>query len=589
MTYLALSAKYQDKSNTLQHQLQWLSFLRLVLFAGAIYGGYEAVATGRTWIIIVTFMLLVAFLLLIRLYDKLQLQTAFFKALTKLNLDEVRFLNGETGIYPGGDEYIDTGHPYSYDIDIFGSGGLFSYLNRCSTDFGKKALAQSLLHPVSAEIEERQEAILELKDKLEFRQHLQAHGSLLDTKQKEMSQLRGWLETPAVTSRVLYYFVLLFPLASTSCLVYYFITEAPAALQGFYDLFLVNLLIAIFFTRRITRQLSVSTSVTKILQQYAGQLKQIEMQDFQSPLLKRLQDGLKTGKTKASGSIDRLASLFNYLESVVNLVVSAILNGLFLFHIHILFALEKWKIRNGGQIMPWLSLLGEIEALNSLANLSYNNPDYCRPAVSTDETLIAKDMGHPLIRKEKRIVNSISFSDQRFVILTGSNMSGKSTFLRTLGINLILARMGSVVCAGAFTFYPYAVHVSMRITDSLQDSESFFYAELKRLQAIILQLEAGDKTFVILDEILRGTNSNDKHNGTIGLIHKLVTARACGIIATHDLTVSGLATENPVYIGNKCFESEIINDELLFDYKLKDGVCTRLSASFLMKKMGIIN
>ncbi|HTD92440.1 MAG TPA: hypothetical protein VK644_01460, partial [Chitinophagaceae bacterium] len=401
MTYLALSAKYQDKSNTLQHQLQWLSFLRLVLFAGAIYGGYEAVATGRTWIIIVTFMLLVAFLLLIRLYDKLQLQTAFFKALTKLNLDEVRFLNGETGIYPGGDEYIDTGHPYSYDIDIFGSGGLFSYLNRCSTDFGKKALAQSLLHPVSAEIEERQEAILELKDKLEFRQHLQAHGSLLDTKQKEMSQLRGWLETPAVTSRVLYYFVLLFPLASTSCLVYYFITEAPAALQGFYDLFLVNLLIAIFFTRRITRQLSVSTSVTKILQQYAGQLKQIEMQDFQSPLLKRLQDGLKTGKTKASGSIDRLASLFNYLESVVNLVVSAILNGLFLFHIHILFALEKWKIRNGGQIMPWLSLLGEIEALNSLANLSYNNPDYCRPAVSTDETLIAKDMGHPLIRKEK--------------------------------------------------------------------------------------------------------------------------------------------------------------------------------------------
>ena len=189
---------------------------------------------------------------------------------------------------------------------------------------------------------------------------------------------------------------------------------------------------------------------------------------------------------------------------------------------------------------------------------------------------------------EKRINNSISFAEQRFVILTGSNMSGKSTFLRTLGINLVLARAGSNVCADQFAFYPYEVHVSMRITDSLQDSESFFYAELKRLHSIILQLQAGEKTFVILDEILRGTNSNDKHNGTIGLIRKLVAAHATGIIATHDLTVSKLEEESQGYISNKCFESEIINDELIFDYKLKEGVCTKLSASFLMKKMGVI-
>ena len=168
-------------------------------------------------------------------------------------------------------------------------------------------------------------------------------------------------------------------------------------------------------------------------------------------------------------------------------------------------------------------------------------------------------------------------------------MSGKSTFLRTLGINLVLARTGSRVCAETFVFYPYSVHVSMRITDSLQDSESFFYAELKRLHSIIVELEHGEKTFVILDEILRGTNSNDKHNGTIGLIRKLISARATGIIATHDLTVSKLAEENYDYISNQCFESEIINDELVFDYKLKEGVCTRLSASFLMKKMGVID
>jgi len=262
---------------------------------------------------------------------------------------------------------------------------------------------------------------------------------------------------------------------------------------------------------------------------------------------------------------------------------------LFLFHVHILYALEKWKQKNGQYIMPWLELSGEVEALNSFANLSFNNKTFCQPQTSETETLMTVDMGHPLIGSEKRINNSISFSQQRFVILTGSNMSGKSTFLRTLGINMVLARAGSNVCADQFIFYPYAVHVSMRITDSLQDSESFFYAELKRLQGIIFQLQAGEKTFVILDEILRGTNSNDKHNGTIGLIRKLAAANACGIIATHDRTVSKLAEENNGYISNKCFESEIINDELSFDYKLKEGVCTKLSASFLMKKMGVIS
>ncbi|RZM24853.1 MAG: DNA mismatch repair protein MutS, partial [Pedobacter sp.] len=221
------------------------------------------------------------------------------------------------------------------------------------------------------------------------------------------------------------------------------------------------------------------------------------------------------------------------------------------------------------------------------ANLSFNNNSFCIPSISEKETLMAEDMGHPLIRAEKRINNSISFEQHRFVILTGSNMSGKSTFLRTLGINLVLARSGSSVCAKRFTFFPFAVHVSMRITDSLQDSESFFYAELKRLQGIIQQLQAGEKTFIILDEILRGTNSNDKHSGTIGLIRKLVSAYACGIIATHDLTVSKLEAENAGYINNMCFESEIINDELVFDYKLKGGPCQTFNAALLLKEIGL--
>ena len=588
-TYQSLLSKYSAKANSLTLQLRWLSLIRLLLFIGFIILGYKSLQTGEPYFIIPTFISLIGFLLFIRLYDKFQSRAAFYSELVKLNRNEINFLNGMPSVYPDGIEFTDPHHPYSYDLDLFGEGGLFPYLNRTSTAFGKNALAHSLLHPNKIAIRQRQQAIHELTHKLDFRQHLQAHGSLLDTKEKELRQLKSWLEAkPAFTNKALYLFLMIFPLATLGCLICYFVSEQTAFLDAFYYLFIVNLLIAAAFAKKIAAHLSVSTSVTKVLQQFAGQLKQIEQHSFQSPLLQQLQGGLKMGSVAASHSIARLASLFNYLETVINLVVSILLNGIFLFHVHILFALEKWKRKNGQLIMPWLELLGEIESLNSFANLAFNNNRFCLPEISDNETLVARQMGHPLIRKEKRITNSISFNEQRFVILTGSNMSGKSTFLRTIGINLVLARAGSFVCAEQFAFYPYEVNVSMRISDSLQDSESFFYAELKRLQTIITQLEAGEKTFVLLDEILRGTNSNDKHNGTVGLIRKLVASNACGIIATHDLTISKLSEEFNGYIVNKCFESEIINDELVFDYRLKDGVCTRLSASFLMKKMGVI-
>ena len=230
-----------------------------------------------------------------------------------------------------------------------------------------------------------------------------------------------------------------------------------------------------------------------------------------------------------------------------------------------------------------------MEALSSLANLAYNNPGYTKPILKTAEDLTAHDMGHPLIPAERRITNSISLKEEKFVILTGSNMSGKSTFLRTLAINLVLARAGSVVCAKAFSFYPYDIFVSMRIDDSLSGNESFFYAELKRLQRIIHRAQEGNPTLVLLDEILRGTNSNDKHNGTVGLIRRLAAMKICGIIATHDVTIGAMSETYKGYMTNKCFEAQINNDEIYFDYKLKEGVCSQLSASFLMRRLGIID
>ena len=465
-TYQSLLSEYTAKADSLNRQLRWFSLFRLLFFCGFIFLGYKSIQTGDRYFILSTIISLIVFLLFIRLYDTLQNKAAFYKELAKLNQNEINFLNGQPSVYASGIEYTDPHHPYSYDLDMFGEGGLFPYLNRTSTTFGKEALANALLHPDTKVIHPRQEAIRELTAKLGFRQHLQAHGSLLDTKEKELQHLKAWLNAkPGFTKKTMYWLVMLFPIVTIGCLVYYFISEQDSILNIFYYLFIVNLIIAGIFAKKISAHLSVSTSVTKILQQFAGQLQQIETQSFQAPLLQQLQKGLRTGNRTASHSIAKLASLFNYLETIINLVVSLLLNGLFLFHVHILYALEKWKQKYGQHIMSWLELSGEVEALNSFANLSFNYKTFCQPRISPTETLTTVNMGHPLISSEKRINNSISFSQQRFVILTGSNMSGKSTFLRTLGINLVLARAGSNVCADQFIFYPYAVHVSMRITD----------------------------------------------------------------------------------------------------------------------------
>ncbi len=588
--YASLLEKYTARARSLEQQLRALSLVRLFLFAGFIFLGYKAMRSGDHLFTAGSVGCFIAFLLIIRLYDKLQSKARFYAALARINRQELLFLDGASPVYDNGEEYKDPHHPYSHDLDLFGESGLFGYINRCSTTFGRDALAQALLHPDTAVIAARQEAIAELAAETDFRQHLQAYGSMHETREKELKDLKAWLHSPPLfTSKALYYGLMIFPLGIVGCVIYYLFSGQQKAMDLLYILFILNLLISFGFGRKISAHLSVSTSVNKLLQQFSEQLRMVEEQPFRSAFLRECQQRGRAAGVAASRSIARLASLFNYLETVINLLVSILLNGLSLFHVHVLFAIEQWKKKNGRFVPDWLSMLGEMEALSSFANLAGNNPAFCRPEISATQTLVADNMGHPLIRQEKRITNSISFARQKFVILTGSNMSGKSTFLRTLGINLVLARAGSMVCASRFVFYPYDVYVSMRITDSLQDSESFFYAELKRLHSIIEHLQSGHSTFILLDEILRGTNSNDKRNGTIGLIRKLAAMNACGIIATHDIVVADLVKEYPDYISNNCFESEIVNDELLFDYKLKQGICTRLNASFLMKKLGVID
>ncbi|MBO9591919.1 MAG: DNA mismatch repair protein MutS [Niabella sp.] len=590
-SYKARAEQFSKQASDLKQRLGWLSFFRLLLFAVFIYLLYRSTQTGSALTITSAVIVFIAFLIVVKWYDRLQQKTAYYKALVKYNTDEIAFLDTNQSPYANGKAYEDPHHPYSYDLDLFGEGGLYAHLNRCSTSFGREALANLLLNPDTATILQRQEAVKELAALNDFRQQLYASGSLQENREKELNQLMNWVHASKTgISKPLYFLLMLFPLITIGSLLYYlFVSDSNEVFRIIYSTFVLNLFIAFAFGKKIAAQLTVSTSVNKILAAYKDQLRRIEDQSFNTPLLQAYQQQLKQDAPAASRQLHQLASLFEYLESIVNLVVSILLNGLFLFHIHILYRLGVWKAKHGDHIAGWLEVIGRFEALGSLGNFSFNNPGNCFPEISTEPTLAATNLGHPLIRAEKRICNDVNFRQQKFIILTGSNMSGKSTFLRTAGMNLVLARSGAPVTASRFVFYPFDVYVSMRITDSLQESESFFYAELKRLQTIVQHLESGHTTFVILDEILRGTNSNDKRNGTIGLIRKMAGFDTFGIIATHDVVVADLIQDYPGYISNKAFESEIINDELIFDYKLKDGVCTKLSASYLMKKLGVID
>ena len=316
-------------------------------------------------------------------------------------------------------------------------------------------------------------------------------------------------------------------------------------------------------------------------------LQKIENEYFTSEKLRNFQQKLNHNSKQASKLIIYLGGLISKLESINNLLASIIFNGIFLYHLHIYFALNQWKKNYLKNIFTWIEIIGEIEALNSLANFSFNNPKFVFPKLNVSYRYHFTELGHPLIAEEKRIYNNVTIENQDIILLTGSNMSGKSTFLRTIGINMVLAGMGAPICALKSDFCPIQIFTSMRQFDSLNLGESYFFAEVKRLKQIIDTLSQ-EKCFILLDEILKGTNSDDKQQGTIGIIQKLIQLQAQGILATHDLAVCTIENQYPTHIHNYCFEVEIKDDELHFDYKLQKGICKNKSATFLMNKQGII-
>jgi len=580
---------YSELFSKINKRYNSISILRLLTLFLCLFMLFYYIKTNENLYVIFAFLSFVGFIFLMRIHSRLSFQKQLTTALLKINENEISFLKREKLPFENGIEFNDFHHPYSYDLDIFGEHSLFQNLNRTATFVGKKILAKRLLIQLPNEvILENQEAINELKNKIDWRQDFLALSMISNDSKSSYDSLVFWnsFKNNALP-KVLVALSVILPTLFFGILGAYFITSKTILLSYLTYVFIANLIVLGKSFKRIQSEIAKADNVDKIIKQYSLLVQKIEKESFQSRKLNDLQQQLIFKNATASTHLKQLSELFSRMDTISNLVTAIVFNGTFLFNLHVLKALLKWKDNYSTELEKWIEIIGEFEALNSLANLAYNNNDFIFPEINSEYKIGFSNLSHPLLNPETRVGNDTHFYPESFMILTGSNMSGKSTFLRSAGVNMVLGGIGSVVCASKANIHPLPVLVSMRLSDSLADSESYFFAEIKRLKQIMDALE--DKpAFVLLDEILRGTNSDDKRNGTIEVVKKIIAQNAIGAIATHDIEVCLTTNEYPEMLTNQCFEVEIQNNELHFDYKLRSGICKNKSATFLMQKMGVI-
>jgi DNA mismatch repair ATPase MutS len=566
-----------------------VSILRLTVAVVFLILGYIALNNNmQTALIIAMVVCVAAFFVLMCIHTALSIKKGRAAALVKVNEDEIAYLSGTRIAFDNGAEFVDFKHPYSHDLDIFGNKSLFHNLNRTETYKGREKLSQLLLTLLSnSDILKNQAAVRELAAKPEWRQEVMALGKSNKDSAQVYNKLMTWFSSESkAISTVSKCIAVIAPVALLASASAYLLTGFDIFINAVGYIYVFNLLFMLGYAKRIKTEVTDTTEVYDIIHRYSLIIQQLEKEQFDSLKLRSLQKNLVANGKNASQHIKKLAMLFSQMDSVSNVLAAALLNGLCLYHFHIFNSLLNFKKQYSQNIPIWLDAIAEAEALSSLGNLYYNNPDFTFPELNPDYKISFKNLAHPLIKKEVRVGNDVNFSPQ-FTILTGSNMSGKSTFLRSIGINMVLAGIGAPVCASEAFVHPLPVLVSMRLSDSLSDSESYFFAEIKRLREVMDEL-INQRAFVLLDEILRGTNSDDKQTGTIKVVEKMTALGAIGAIATHDIEVCNMVNDYPDVLVNRCFEVQIVDNELYFDYQLRDGICKNKSATFIMQKMGVI-
>ncbi|OUS01504.1 DNA mismatch repair protein MutS [Flavobacteriales bacterium 33_180_T64] len=576
--------KHQTEVTMLQKRMLLLSTLRLVVF---IITGIALYIALPNWQIatVVGLIGLAIFIFFLSKYTSIKSKRALHKALVHINNEELKIASNDFHHRETGAQFQDPKHFYCLDIDLFGTGSFFQYINRTISSEGQLKLANELKANNITQIEERQEAIKDLSQKTKWTQHYAATASLIETETPAL-KIIDWLKNhkpyiPKQMKWISFIFAILsivllglaiFKIISISFFGYWIF--AGLAITGKY-LKKINIL-------------ALNSDKTKdTFKQYASLLLQIENENFTSNLLQKKQQQIKSENKKASVIFTEFSKHLDALDNRNNLFSAIFGNGYFLSDIKNAYKVEQWISKYAHKVEDWFEVVSFFDAYNTLGTYAFNHQEHVFPNILNKKSVIeTAQLGHPLLNISKRITSDVIINDQEFFIVTGANMAGKSTFLRTMSLHIVMANIGLPVCAKSSTYSPVKLITSMRTSDSLTDDSSYFFSELTRLKFIV---DAIDKEpyFIILDEILKGTNSTDKAIGSRKFVEKLVAGNATGIIATHDLSLCEIS-EALDDVKNYYFDAEIVNNELYFDYKFKKGICQNMNASFLLKKMEII-
>ncbi len=575
--------KIQQKKSS---QLTWLRSMTFLVFAWSLYAQFQLDFGQFFWL--VPFFLFFIFLRFVGLSGKVKSKVKLLQQLVKVNKTEIDYLNRQLDGLNNGIEYQDSGHFFAYDLDVFGHNSLFQHINRTALKEGADKLAFWLRNPLFdvQEIRKRQGAIVDLKERIDFRQNYQAEGELDDLWKKKLAGNIS-LSASFVQSKY-FYLIFILPLITVTLFVLSFLGAVPSGYP--YLMVVIQLLISYVFNLKLRTADSGLTDFAKKLSPYIRLIQLIDNQEFKSELLQRLKKNLLQENQNALVAFRQLRKLLNSFEQRASPIYIIVGNGVFFIDFYLLKKVDSWFAQYGESIPAWVDALAEINALNSLSNFYANHPSFILPKMSEETLVLAKDLGHPLIAPQKSVTNDFEISNlHEMFIVTGANMAGKSTFLRTVGVNILLASIGAPVCASRFEFQPIHLFTSMRTTDDLSEDVSYFHAELLRLKKLVETVEANPngKYVIILDEILKGTNSKDKLMGSILFLEKLLKYPISGLIATHDLELGKLSDKHPDNFRNICFEITIANDDVTYDYKLHPGITQNFNATFLLGKMGL--
>ncbi len=569
----------------IKRQLKNMVFYRLLAFLGVVLPWFLGDLPLK-YQLGLSVLFLILFFVLVKRNVKINAKKKFVETQLKLLENEKLCLDKNYQNNPTGEEFKESDHAYIFDLDIFGEGSLYQYITRAATLIGKQRLASWLSKPELdvRELKQRQNAVEELHALPDLRIEVQTNGLLSNEQPGDVQRVIDWVKGASHFKLKKHYRFLLtlIPVfAVVLTLLFYF---GLIAGQVFSFLIALPLIIAAKHFKNTQETYKKLDQGFKAVAKFHSVFHEIEKQQFKSQKLREIQANA-AGAHQALKELNQVISAF---DQRLNLLVAIFMNMVLAWDLRCMVGLATWQEKHQGNTANWFEALAQFEALSSFATFQFNHQEETEfPTFNTSGSMEGKQLGHPFLQRENRVDNDFSIQDNSFAIITGANMAGKSTFLRTLGISIVLANAGSSIIAKSFDLQPIQIYSSMRTSDSLQKNESYFYTELLRLYHLVNRLAKGEKLFIILDEILKGTNSKDKAEGSYKFIRKILQLDAMGVIATHDLSLCEIEKEFPDHVTNLFFDVTIQGDDLSFDYKLRKGICSNMNATFLMKKMGI--